>query len=128
MRALLDTHAFIWWVTDDSQLSANARNLIADSGNILFLSVVSTWEIVIKNKLGKLTFPEPVEQYIPSRLAINRFESLPIQMSHVLQVASLPSIHRDPFERILIAQSQIENLPIVTIDQQITQYLVQTIW
>ena len=107
---------------------AKARNLIADSGNILFLSVVSAWEIVIKNKLGKLTLPEPVKQYIPSRLAINRFESLPIQMSHVLQIASLPSIHRDPFDRILIAQSQVENLPIVTIDQQITQYLVQTIW
>ncbi|WP_322659770.1 type II toxin-antitoxin system VapC family toxin [Dendronalium sp. ChiSLP03b] len=66
--------------------------------------------------------------YIPSRLAINRFESLPIQMNHVLQVASLPDVHRDPFDRILIAQSQVENLPIVTIDQQITQYLVQTIW
>ncbi|MHC5933985.1 type II toxin-antitoxin system VapC family toxin [Nostoc sp.] len=128
MRALLDTHAFIWWVTNDPKLSANARNVIADSGNILFLSVVSAWEIIIKNKLGKLTLPEPVEQYIPSRLAINRFESLPIQMSHVLQVASLPSIHRDPFDRILIAQSQVENLPIVTIDQLITQYLVQTIW
>ena len=128
MRALLDTHAFIWWVTNDPQLSADARNVIADSGNILFLSVVSAWEIVIKNKLGKLTLPEPVEQYILSRLAINRFESLPIQMSHVLQVASLPSIHRDPFDRILIAQSQVENLPIVTIDQKITQYLVQTIW
>ncbi|AVH69377.1 type II toxin-antitoxin system VapC family toxin [Nostoc sp. 'Lobaria pulmonaria (5183) cyanobiont'] len=128
MRALLDTHAFIWWVTNDPQLSANARNVIADSDNILFLSVVSAWEIVIKNKLGKLTLPEPVEEYIPSRLAINRFESLPIQMSHVLQVASLPSIHRDPFDRILIAQSQVENLPIVTIDQKITQYLVQTIW
>ncbi|RCJ41285.1 twitching motility protein PilT [Nostoc minutum NIES-26] len=128
MRALLDTHAFIWWVTDDSQLSANARDVITDSSNILFLSVVSAWEIIIKNKLGKLTLPEPVEQYIPSRLAINRFESLPIQMNHVLQVASLPNIHRDPFDRILIAQSQVENLPIVTIDQQITQYLVQTIW
>ncbi|MEH2252464.1 type II toxin-antitoxin system VapC family toxin [Nostoc sp.] len=128
MRALLDIHAFIWWVTNDPQLSTNARNLIADSSNILFLSVVSAWEIVIKNKLGKLTLPEPVEQYIPSRLAINRFEILPIQMSHVLQVASLPSIHRDPFDRILIAQSQVENLPIVTIDQQITEYLVQTIW
>ncbi|MEH2208789.1 MAG: type II toxin-antitoxin system VapC family toxin [Nostoc sp.] len=128
MRALLDTHAFIWWVTNDFQLSANARNVIADSGNILFLSVVSGWEIVIKNKLGKLTLPEPVEQYIPTRLAINRFESLPIQMSHVLQVASLPNIHRDPFDRILIAQSQVDNLPIVTIDRQITQYLVQTIW
>ncbi|MBD2356063.1 type II toxin-antitoxin system VapC family toxin [Tolypothrix sp. FACHB-123] len=128
MRFLLDTHAFIWWVTDDSQLSVTARNVISDSSNSLFLSVVSSWEIIIKNKLGKLTLPEPVEQYIPNRLAINRFESLPIDMSHVLQVANLPNIHRDPFDRILIAQSQVEQLPIVTIDQQIIQYAVQTIW
>ncbi|BAY29519.1 hypothetical protein NIES2107_13620 [Nostoc carneum NIES-2107] len=128
MRALLDIHAFIWWVTNDPQLSTNARNAIADPSNVLYLSVVSAWEIIIKNKLGKLTLPEPVEEYIPSRLAINRIESLPIQMSHVLQVASLPNIHRDPFDRILIAQSQVEYLPIITIDQQITQYSVPTIW
>ena len=68
--------------------------------------MVSAWEIIIKNKLGKLTLPELVEQYIPSRLAINRFESLPIQMSHVLQVGSLPNIQRDPFDRILIAKAK----------------------
>ncbi|MFW9264773.1 type II toxin-antitoxin system VapC family toxin [Nostoc sp. CALU 546] len=96
--------------------------------NILFLSVASVWEIVIKTKSGKLTLPEPVEEYIPNRLALNRFESLDIQMTHTLQVANLPNIHRDPFDRILIAQSQVENLPIVTIDQKIAQYSVETIW
>ncbi|AUB35957.1 PIN domain nuclease, a component of toxin-antitoxin system [Nostoc flagelliforme CCNUN1] len=128
MRALLDTHAFLWWVTDDPQLSSTSRTIIADSGNILFLSVASVWEIVIKTKSGKLTLPEPVEEYIPNRLALNRFKSLDIQMIHTLQIANLPNIHRDPFDRILIAQSQVENLPIVTIDQKITQYSVKTIW
>ncbi|WP_373526624.1 type II toxin-antitoxin system VapC family toxin [Nostoc sp.] len=128
MRALLDTHVFLWWVTDDPQLSSTSRSIIADSGNLLFLSVASVWEIVIKTKSGKLTLPEPVERYIPNRLALNRFESLDTQMIHTLQVAALPNIHRDPFDRILIAQSQVENLPIVTIDQKIAQYSVETIW
>ncbi|MEH2308297.1 type II toxin-antitoxin system VapC family toxin [Nostoc sp.] len=128
MTALLDTHAFFWWVTDDPQLSSTIRTIIADSGNILFLSVASVWEIVIKTKSGKLTLPEPVEEYIPNRLALNRFESLDIQMTHTLQIATLPNIHRDPFDRILIAQSQVENLPIVTIDQKIAQYSVEIIW
>ena len=128
MRALLDTHAFLWWVTDDPQLSSTSRSIIANSGNILFLSVASVWEIIIKTKSGKLTLPEPVEEYIPNRLALNRFESLDIQLTHTLQVATLPNIHRDPFDRILIAQSQVENLPIVTIDQKIVQYSVEIIW
>ncbi|MEH2370899.1 type II toxin-antitoxin system VapC family toxin [Nostoc sp.] len=128
MRVLLDTHAFLWWVTDDPQLSSTSRSIIADSGNILFLSVASIWEIVIKTKSGKLTLPEPVEEYIPNRLALNRFESLDIQMTHTLQVANLPNIHRDPFDRILIAQSQVENLPIVTKDEKIARYSVEIIW
>ncbi|MDZ8225166.1 type II toxin-antitoxin system VapC family toxin [Nostoc sp. ChiVER01] len=81
-----------------------------------------------KTKLGKLTLPESVKEYIPNRLAVNRFESLDIQMTHTLQIATLPNIHRDPFDRILIAQSQVENLPIVTIGQKIAQYSVETIW
>ncbi|WP_414755947.1 type II toxin-antitoxin system VapC family toxin [Anabaena sp. CCY 9910] len=128
MRVLLDTHVFLWWVTDDPQLSFASRSIIADSSNVLFLSVASTWEIVIKNKSGKLTLPESVEEYIPSRLALNRFESLSIQLTHTLKVATLPNIHRDPFDRILIAQSQVENLPILTIDPLIAQYSVETIW
>ncbi|MGB6296668.1 MAG: type II toxin-antitoxin system VapC family toxin [Rivularia sp. (in: cyanobacteria)] len=78
MKALLDTHAFLWWVTEDSRLSSTARNIITDSNNQLFLSTASAWEIVIKARLGKLTLPEPPEIYIPNRLTVNRFESLSI--------------------------------------------------
>lgn len=128
MKALLDTHAFIWWVTDDSRLSSTARGIIADDSNVLFLSAASAWEIVIKVRLGKLNLPEPPETYIPSRLTMNRFESLPIQMVHALQVVNLPDFHRDPFDRIIIAQSQVEKMPIVTVDTQVTRYPVDVIW
>ena len=93
MRAILDTHAFIWWVTDNSQLSSTASSIIADPSNVLFLSAASAWEIVIKVRLRKLNLPEPPEIYIPSRLTINRFEGLPIQMVHALQVTNLPDLH-----------------------------------
>lgn len=128
MKALLDTHAFIWWVTDDARLSSTAHGIIADESNVLFLSAASAWEIVIKVRLGKLNLPEPPETYIPSRLTMNRFESLPIQMVHALQVVNLPDFHRDPFDRIIIAQSQVEKMPIVTVDTKITQYPVNVIW
>ncbi|MGB8701337.1 MAG: type II toxin-antitoxin system VapC family toxin [Thermosynechococcaceae cyanobacterium] len=128
MRVLLDTHAFIWWVTDDPQLSDIARDTISNSTNILFLSAASTWEIVIKYRTGKLSLPDKPDQYIPSRLATNQIESLPIQTIHTLQIAGLPDHHKDPFDRILIAQSQVENLPIITIDHQILRYPVQVIW
>lgn len=128
MRAMLDTHAFIWWVMNDPQLSLTAKTIIADPGNLLFLSAASAWEIVIKVRLGKLTLPEAPESYIPSRLKMNRFESLSIQLVHALQVKHLPDLHRDPFDRIIIAQSQVENIPIVTVDSQIMQYPVDVIW
>lgn len=128
MRAILDTHAFIWWVTDDSRLSSTAKTIITNPGNLLFLSAASAWEIVIKVRLGKLTLPEAPEIYIPSRLKMNRFESLSIQMVHALQVTSLPDLHRDPFDRIIIAQSQVEKMPIVSVDSQIIQYPVDVIW
>lgn len=128
MKALLDTHAFLWWVTDASQLSDTAKAAIADPSNLLFLSSASVWEIVIKVGTGKLVLPEEPETYIPSRMASNRFESLPIQVSHVLQVAKLPDLHRDPFDRVLVAQSQVEQMPILTIDALIRQYPVTTIW
>ena len=128
MRALLDTHAFLWWVTDDTRLSSPARSIIVDPGNVLFLSAASAWEIVIKVRLRKLTLPDVPERYIPSRLEMNRFESLPIQMVHALQVTNLPDLHQDPFDRILIAQSQVEKVPIMTVDSQIIQYPVDVIW
>lgn len=128
MKVLLDTHAFLWWVIDDSQLSDTAKATIANPSNIIYLSVVSAWEIIIKERTGKLSLPESPETYIPSRLASNQFVSLAVQMQHILQIASLPDHHRDPFDRLLIAQSQIEQLPLLTVDHLISQYSVDIIW
>ncbi len=128
MKALLDTHAFLWWVTEDSRLSSTAINIITDSANQLFLSTASAWEIVIKARLGKLTLPEPPEIYIPNRLKVNRFESLSIHLIHALQVVNLPDLHKDPFDRIIIAQSQVEKMPILTLDSQIKRYSVDIVW
>ncbi len=128
MNLLLDTHAFLWWVTDDPQLSATVRTLITDPDNTIFFSVVSAWEIVIKAQSGKLMLPEPAATYIPSRLETNRFITQSVDLAHVLKIASLPAHHRDPFDRLLIAQSQVEQIPIATIDSLITQYSVEVIW
>lgn len=128
MRAILDTHVVLWWVTNDSQLSQVVRDIISDPDNTLYVSVASSWEIIIKAQTGKLPLPEAPTQFIQSCLTVNRFESMAIDLSHVLQVDNLPDHHKDPFDRILIAQSQSENIPILTIDHLIARYPVQTIW
>jgi PIN domain nuclease of toxin-antitoxin system len=128
MRAILDTHAILWWVTNNPQLSQTVRDIIADSDNILYLSVASSWEIIIKFNTGKLPLPKPPKQFIQSCLSVNRFESLAIDLPHVLQINTLPDHHKDPFDRIIIAQAQVENIPILTVDRMIIEYPVQTIW
>ena len=128
MSALLDTHAFLWAVTDPAQLSARAYDIISDGANTLFLSAASGWEIAIKTGLGKLHLPTPPERFVSEQLAIAGFESLPIQLLHALHVYTLPSRHRDPFDRLLVAQSQVEQLPIITADPRIAQYNVAVIW
>lgn len=128
MRVLLDTHAFLWWNTDDQRLSSVARSVIADERNELYLSVASAWEIAIKAARGSLVLPDPPERYVPSRLRLHRILSLPIQPGHALRVYDLPMIHRDPFDRLLIAQSQLEALPILTTDSEIARYTVDIIW
>ena len=128
MKFLLDTHAFLWWVTNADELSNTVREIITDTDNTILFSVASAWEIVIKFRTGKLSLPENPEIYIPSRIAANQFQGLPIEINHVLQVANLPDYHKDPFDRILIAQSQIEKVPILTKDNLIIQYQVMTIW
>ena len=128
MKALLDTHAFLWWITDDPRLSSRVRELTGDSTNTLFLSAASGWEIAIKAQLGKLQLPDNLERYIADQLSLNGFESLPIQLRHALHVYTLPDLHRDPFDRILVAQSQLEQLPILTVDPQIARYAVDVIW
>lgn len=128
MNGLLDTHTFLWWITDNLQLSPRVREIVSNGDNVLFLSAVSGWEMAIKAKLGKLHLPENLEGFISEQLAVNAINTLPVQMSHALHVYSLPDLHRDPFDRMLVAQAQLEKLPILTIDPQIAQYLVETIW
>jgi PIN domain nuclease of toxin-antitoxin system len=128
MRVLLDTHAFLWWNTDDPKLSQTARDVIADGHNEIFLSVASAWEIAIKAARGSLLLPELPGHYVSDRMQLHHFLALPIQLSHALYVSDLPQIHRDPFDRILIAPSQLENLPILTSDPEIARYDVAVIW
>lgn len=128
MKILIDTHCWLWWLGSPDRLNDHARQLIADSQNTIFLSAASAWEIVIKVAVDKLTLPEPPVLYIPSRLSSQGMTSLAIEQVHVLQVASLPLHHRDPFDRILIAQSQVEQLPLLTADSQLAAYDTQMLW
>jgi PIN domain nuclease of toxin-antitoxin system len=128
MKVLLDTHAFLWWITDDPRLSPRAREIIADGANVLFLSAPSGWEIAIKAKLRGLRLPDEPERFILKQLESNAIEVLPVQMSNALHVYALPDHHRDPFDRLLIAQAQLEKLPILTADPQISRYEIETVW
>lgn len=128
MKVLLDTHVFLWWITDDPRLNERAREIISDGENTLFFSAASGWEIAIKAKLGKLSVPDDLEGFIMEQLAQNDITPLPVRLSHALHVYNLPAHHRDPFDRLLVAQAQVENLPILTGDTAIMQYPVQIIW
>ena len=128
MKILLDTHTFLWWNTDDPMLSAHAKEIIANGQNEVFLSAASVWEIAIKTAKGRLILPEPPAQYISSRMSLYRFQPLPVQISHAVHVYELPSYHNDPFDRLLIAQSRLESLPLLTKDEDILRYDFETIW
>ncbi len=128
MKALLDTHTFLWWNLDDPQLSDTAREFIGDGRNQIFLSAASVWEIAIKYGKGRLALPEKPELYIAQRLTQHHFSPLPVLLSHAAQVYRLPDIHQDPFDRLLVVQSQLESLPLLTADVQISAYDVTVIW
>jgi len=128
MKALLDTHTFLWWLSDDSRLSDKIRQIISDSANELYLSAASGWEIAIKSRLGRLDLPDNLEGFISEQIAFNAMQSLPIKMSHALHAHSLPVLHRDPFDRMLVSQCQLEKLPILTKDAQIAAYDVEVVW
>lgn len=128
MKVLLDTHAFLWWIADDPQLSPRARQIMEAADTELFLSAASGREIAIKSRLGKLKLPADLQSFVAQQLHINAIQVLPIQMAHALHVATLPDHHRDPFDRILVAQSQLELVPILTSDPLIAQYAVTVIW
>ena len=128
MKLLLDTHVFLWWIADYPRLPSKINEIIRNVENKLFLSAASGWEIAIKDNLGRLQLPSELKDFIPEQLVINDIKSLPIQMKHALHVYTLPNYHRDPFDRLLVAQSQIENLPLITADAQIARYPVKIIW
>jgi PIN domain nuclease of toxin-antitoxin system len=128
VRLLLDTHAFMWWVLDDPRLSATGRDLIADRSNDVLLSAASAYEIAVKAGRGRLTLPEPPESYVASRMVGEGFTPLAIQVAHAVRAGSLPPIHRDPWDRLLVAQGQLDDVPILTADPLIGRYEVETIW
>jgi len=128
LKALLDTHVFLWWITDEPQLPAHIRKVISDIGNELFFSAASCWEIAIKAQLGKIKLPAKPDIFISEQLAINEIQSMPVQSSHALHVFNLPPLHRDPFDRIIVAQAYLENMPVITSDSLISQYDIATIW
>ena len=128
MNVLIDTHTFLWWNSEDERLSLRAKEIIANGNNEVFLSAASVWEIVIKTAKGRLVLPEPPDQYISRRMNLYRFRPLPIQISHAAHVYELPAIHNDPIDRMLIAQSQMESLPLLTNDDAIRCYELDTIW
>jgi len=126
MRVLLDTHTFLWGLTEADKLSAVARRTIASSET--FLSAASIWEALIKVQAGKLLLPLPAGEYLTSKMRANGVSVLPVKLEHVLRIESLELHHRDPFDRMLIAQSLEEGWPIITADPVFRDYPIRVIW
>jgi PIN domain nuclease of toxin-antitoxin system len=127
MRVLLDTQAWLWMQASPERFSRPALDLVEDARNELFLSAASSWEIAIKFALGKLPLPEPPAEYVPSRLETSGTRALGVEHRHALHVASLPHHHRDPFDRLIVAQAQLETLPVLTSDPAVMRYDIETI-
>jgi PIN domain nuclease of toxin-antitoxin system len=128
MRVLLDTHVFLWSCLEPTKLSDIARRMLEDPANELLFSAASSWEIAIKAGMKKLELPAPPARYIPSRLDAMGLTPLPVEHGHALRVAQLPRHHGDPFDRLLIAQSQLEDATLATGDPQFLLYDVDVLW
>ena len=128
MRLLIDTHAFLWEVLDDRRLSVAAQNAWDDPANELMLSPASLWEIAIKVGRGNLQIGLPVEEFFNVEIARNRLQLLPMTVQHFARVAELPHHHGDPFDRLLVAQTLCENVPLLSADATLDAYGVQRIW
>jgi PIN domain nuclease of toxin-antitoxin system len=126
MKVLLDTHTLLWALTDESKLSERVRKLLPQADT--WFSVASLWEILIKARIGKIPLPQPTGPFVMSKLQLNGVRLLNVTQDHVLRVESLPDHHRDPFDRMLIAQSLEESLPVVTADRVFARYPVELIW
>jgi PIN domain nuclease of toxin-antitoxin system len=128
MGLLLDTHTLLWYAFGDSRLSGKARALIDDSANEKFLSIASPWEVGIKVSSGKLTVAKPVDVFFADQIRLLSLHLLPITLAHVARAATLPFHHRDPFDRMLIAQSLTEGIPLVSADPALDAYGVTRLW
>lgn len=128
MRVLLDTDVFLWWITDDPKLPPSVRKIIADGKNELFFSAASCSEIAMKAHLGRINLPDKPDAFISDQMSINDVKSLPIQASHALHVFNLPALHTDPFDRIIVAQAQLESMPVITSDTLFAKYNIEIIW
>lgn len=128
MRLLLDTHTFLWFIADDSRLSTQARSLIEDAANDIVLSIASVWEMAIKISLGKLSLDTPFATFIPEQLRLNQIDLLGINIEHLSALVSLPFYHRDPFDRLLIAQAIVENIPLIGVDEAFDAYPSVRLW
>lgn len=128
MRLLLDTHAFLWFVTNDPRLSVGAKATIVDASNQILISPASYWEIAIKVSIGKYPLSVPFETFITHGIDDNDFAILAIEPKHAAALINLPFHHRDPFDRLMIAQAQVEQIPIVSRDSQFDAYSITRIW
>lgn len=128
MRYLLDTHALLWWWTDDPQLSAHARDLIADERHEIFVSAASAWEIATKHRLGKLSVAGDAMARFNELVQADGFQHLPVSYLHALKAGAYPHPHRDPFDRMLAAQCEIETLPLVTCDIALAAFGTRIAW
>ncbi len=128
MRLLLDTHTFLWFILDDPQLSSTARNLIEDPANEIEVSPASYWEIAIKIKLRKYALPQPYQQFMETQITVNDIRILPIEPRHTSLLTTMHLHHKDPFDRLLVAQALTENIPIISVDPQLDAYSVQRLW
>ena len=126
MKVLIDTHVLLWALTEESRLSRRVRSLLPVAD--VWISAASIWEILTKVQVGKLSLPTPVGSYLTTKLAANGVSVLPVILDHVLRIEEIELHHRDPFDRILIAQSLAENLPLVTADPVFERYPVKLIW
>ena len=128
MKVLLDTHAFIWWDSDPTQLSLQARAACEDRANVVLLSVASAWEMQIKLQLGKLDLRLPLAEVIASQQQSNDIQVLPVALGHVLALQDLPAHHKDPFDRLLIAQANVEEAVLISHDPVFAPYAVKVLW
>ena len=128
MNLLLDTHALLWWWTDDAQLSKRAKKLILDANNKIYVSAASAWEIAIKQRIGKLDGLQYATEQFASLVAADGFEHLPMRYEHAQRAGAFEAAHRDPFDRMLAAQSEIESMPLVSRDPLMKTFTCKTIW